>query len=309
MENSLRTGVEILFISDVWIAVTLMRHTDFSVCNWDHGPWREQASATDARLVEHSGVAAFSPTPNSSASCLPDALLHSTMKHVRELVEMMNLLECSKDNSDGRCTIVCWLHNRSNAILGRLVNRFVDITYSSCLSTKPGPKDPNSLLNVTISLVMALFIETLFSEKPFPVPSQRVLATFGTNLRKLRTRVLKQNAIVEDGLLLWLVFLCAYYNATSPPAKEPVFQDWAAGTLDFWCHELHIVEYEDLRSRLTNFLYLERIDSYLFEVMAGFDRSKGILSSGSVFWKRHEQARVIWISTRSRNNGTRVNSR
>ena len=269
-ENPRTTGVEIFFISDVWISVTLMRHTDFSVSSWDPGPWREQASATNPQHVYCSGGSPRRPL--SSTSCLPDEILRSTMKDVHELVEIMAFLECCKDSPAMRCAIVCWLHNRSNAILGRLVNRFVDITYSSCLSTEPGPKDPNSLLNVTLSLAMILFTGTLFSDTPFPVATERILATFGTKLRTLWTRALKGTAVVEDSLLLWLLFLCTYCNAASDTAKDLVFQDWATGALDFWCQELHIVEYEVLRSRLTRFLYLDRMDSYLFGVMASFDR-------------------------------------
>lgn len=279
------TCTNVLFISDVWLAVTLLRHTDFSVFNWDPGSRSKQASATTTISVEARGLVTFSSSSNSSSSRLPDVLLHNTMEDVRELVEILNLLECFKDNCDTRYILVCWLYYRSNAILGHLVNRFVDITYSSCLSTTPGPKDPNSLLNVTISLGMVLFIGTLFSDTPFPVPCARVAATFGTKLRKLWARVLKGAAVVDDSLLLWLLFLYSYYNCTSPTTREPIYQEWAASALDFWCQELHIVEYEDLRSRLKGFLYVDaQMDSYLFEVMAGFDRYKGDFELEIGFW-------------------------
>ncbi|OAP63189.1 hypothetical protein AYL99_02416 [Fonsecaea erecta] len=248
---SLKARQEMLSISDVWISTALLRHTEFHVENWDPGPRKLQpfdevlqAANTAATGWEASkireGIAAVTSDASTTSQPIPNKFLQHILGDIRELVTAKVLLtDILLEENVLRYEVVLWLHRRGTALIGRLINFFMDTTLSSC-------QDPDSLLNVTVALGMVLFLGAVFGDVPCPqIPLGRVAGVFGEKVRKLWGRTVRGEAEADADLLHWLLLLCSFHghrmrctddsNGKASDEGNEQTRDWVATTIEFWC--------------------------------------------------------------------------
>jgi hypothetical protein len=286
---------DMLLISDVWLAAALLRHTEFHVANWDPGARNSQAFDECLPEVRKSVEAYSSTIPR-----IPNKFLCHIFDDVHELVITKGLLTTPLLREGYlRHDVVLWLHRRSMALMGQLLNFFIDTTLASCQSSLPTAiKDPNSLLFVTVALGVALCLGALFDDVTCPqIPLERVAAVFKVKVVKLTQRSLCGDAEVEADLLLWLLFMHGFHDhrMVKMPRADP--NDESTGTLQEgrptwtgWFYHLCFASdssnlegddavrlgglarcSEDVKRRLKRSLYLgQEMDEYLLRCFPEF---------------------------------------
>ncbi|KIY03633.1 uncharacterized protein Z520_00324 [Fonsecaea multimorphosa CBS 102226] len=257
---SLKARQEMLSIGDVWLAAALLRHTEFHVGNWDPGARKLQTfdevlRAADTNSTGQEGSTrevneAMTQNDSTAPQAVPNKFLQHVLDDIRELVATKSLLANSlQEENVLRYEVVLWLHRRGTALIGRLINFYMDTALSTCQSSLPtASKDPDTLLNVTVALGMVLFLGAVFGDVPCPqIPLDRVAAVFGEKVKKLWGRMLRQEAQVDPDLFQWLLLVRSFHGhrmrcvndvtgkVASEEGNEQTTLNWVASTLEFWC--------------------------------------------------------------------------
>lgn len=219
-----KVRLDVLSISDVWLAVVLIRHTEFNVGTWDPGPRRLQKfnerlllslKTTMREAPPDSSFAAAQAIPTtinaSRSSILPDPVLRDLMGDIQELVSTKTFTQTIPDDRF-RYEIVVWLHKRATALTGRLINHFVTVTNPGTGTTshtwpfsppRPRRRDITMesqliLLKATVALDMALFLDMVFADAPCPIPHARVARLCRQHVRELWRRVVEEGSGSPD---------------------------------------------------------------------------------------------------------------
>lgn len=266
---------ELLLVSDVWIALSLLKKPEISPAQYNPGPRQQQAFDIALRLLESdnasfvSGDVETRPRGGSVLTSPTFALLDAAY----EIINTKTVMDKIKDPVLQQ-EVVWWLHRRATAVSGFLVTAYVEATESA-----PSPKSDHAThaiktVNGVACLCAILFMNLRFVDYPSNYDFSKTFQTIESTLRSMKTCLTESVPQSFDEVYFWVLFMCAMGTDVYSARGNTLYSHWPVSEFHRVCKRLNVVGAIAITARLRQFQYYSEMDAFIQELAADLGESR-----------------------------------
>ncbi|EXJ87860.1 hypothetical protein A1O1_04787 [Capronia coronata CBS 617.96] len=262
MPEILPDAQELLIVSDVWIALSLLKRPQISPSRYDPGGRSLQTFDTAFRLLESEGTDPYLGKTNRAAESVLDARTWGLLDAAHEIVNTKAIMDKIKAATIQQ-EVVWWMHRRATAVSGLLLTGYVDNTECTEIS------NPAKGLNVKRDLVAAaclcgiLFMNLRFVDSPSNYNFSKTFRQIEPILR-MASQVSREVDKQEHGVTyLWLLFMCAMGSDVYAARGDIPYSGWPAREFCRLCARFDLKDEGAIAATLGQLHYYPQMDDFI----------------------------------------------
>ncbi|KAI1616854.1 hypothetical protein EDD37DRAFT_59641 [Exophiala viscosa] len=272
---------ELLIVSDVWIALSLLKRPEISPARYDPGPRLAQSFDVELRDLENHFPHSLSRCTTSSGTTVLDLSVLSLLNAASEIVNTKAVMAKLEDPGLQQ-DVVWWMHRRATAVSGRLMTGYVEAMEAAISPASDQVTTTRNMMNRIACLCAILFMNLRFVDSPSNYNFSTTFQAIEPALRSV-ARYMDDMPKEFDKAYLWTLFMCAMGNDVYAARGDILYSPWPVPEFFRVCKRMDLTERDAVINILSQFQYYPQMDEFLSEVLHG---AQSIPVTNMIPWTR-----------------------
>ncbi|KAK4943923.1 hypothetical protein LTR10_016639 [Elasticomyces elasticus] len=272
---------ELLIVSDVWIALALLKIPEIPPARYDPGPRLTQSFDIELQLLEHHFPHLCSPYTTSSDTTVLDLPVLSLLNAAAEIVNTKAIM-AKIEGPELQQNVVWWMHRRATAISGLLMTGYVDATKAAVSPAREQIMTTRNMINGAACLCAILFMNLKFVDFPSNYNFSKTFQAIEPVLRCIQ-HCMDEMPDEFNKAYLWALFMCAMGNDVYGARGDISYSTWPVPEFLRVCKRRGLTETDALTKILSQFQYFPQMDGFIGELLHG---AQSIPVTNIIPWSR-----------------------
>lgn len=281
MPSMLVDTQELLIVSDVWIALSLLKTPEIPPAQYDPGPRRLQSFNPALHELENRFRHQHTPYARSSDITVPDIPVLSLLNAASEIVNTKAVMGKIEDPELQR-NVVWWMHRRATAVSGLLMTGFVEAMKTALSSALHQVTTTRQILDGAACLCAILFMNLRFVDSSSNYNFSKTFQAIEPALRSIAQRMDDMPEVVNKAYL-WMLFMCAMGNDVYAARGDIPYSRWPVPEFSRVCRKMGLTKRTTLTEILCQFQYYPQMEVFMNELLY---RADSIPDTNIISWPR-----------------------